>query len=82
LGAGRQIRDFLYYRCSGSDRYRFGGERICNNSQVQGNLLEEMVWREVSNLLMTPERIELEHRNSATAGTSFDNLQAPKVAEK
>jgi hypothetical protein len=35
-----------------------------------------MVWREVSNLLMTPERIELEQRNSATAGTSFDNLQA------
>jgi len=76
LGAGRQMRDFLYYRCSGSDRYRFGGERICNNSQVQGNLLEEMVWREVSNLLLTPERIELEHRNSATTGTSFDNLQA------
>ncbi len=76
LGAGRQMRDFLYYRCSGSDRYRFGGERICNNAQVQGNLLEETVWREISKLLMAPERIELEHRNSATAGTSLDNLQA------
>ncbi len=25
LGAGRQMKDFLYYRCSGSDGYRFGG---------------------------------------------------------
>src|SRR5229473_1621689 len=39
LGAGRQMRDFVYYRCSGSDSYRFGGERISSNSQVQGAFL-------------------------------------------
>ena len=62
LGAGRQMKDFVYYRCSGSDAYRFGGERICSNSQVQGAFLETTVWREVSSLLMNPERIELEHQ--------------------
>jgi hypothetical protein len=38
LGTGRQLKDFIYYRCSGSDAYRFGGERICSNSQVQGRI--------------------------------------------
>src|SRR5258707_3498776 len=32
-----------YYRCSGSDGYRFGGERICSNAQIQGELLETAV---------------------------------------
>ena len=28
-------RGFFYYRCSGSDSYRFGGERICSNAEIQ-----------------------------------------------
>jgi site-specific DNA recombinase len=75
LGAGRQMRDFLYYRCSGSDGYRFGGERICSNYQVQGAFLETTVWREVSNLLTNPERIELGHQERRVAGTFLDNLE-------
>src|ERR1700746_2069562 len=55
LGAGRQMRDFLYSRCSGSDGYRFGGERICSNAQIQGNILETVVWAEISDLLMDPK---------------------------
>ncbi len=78
LGAGRQMRDFVYYRCSGSDGYRFGGERICSNSQVQGAFLEATVWREISSLLMNPERIELEHRESSTVGALLDNLEILK----
>lgn len=75
LGAGRQIRDFLYYRCSGSDGYRFGGERICNNAQVQGNILETAVWSEVSKLLMNPQTLELEHHNRTKNGSLLDNLE-------
>jgi site-specific DNA recombinase len=75
LGAGRQMRDFLYYRCSGSDGYRFGGERICSNAQVQGNTLEATVWSEVSDLLMNPQRVELEHRGRTMNGTLLDNLE-------
>lgn len=78
LGAGRQMRDFVYYRCSGSDGYRFGGERICSNSQVQGAFLETTVWREVSSLLMNPERIELEHQESRKGGTLLGNLEILK----
>ncbi len=32
-GAGRQMKDFRYYRCSGSDGYRFGG-RVKTNFAV------------------------------------------------
>lgn len=53
LGAGRQMRDFLYYRCSGSDGYRFGGEPICSKAQIQGNM-EMTVWSEISKLLTDP----------------------------
>jgi site-specific DNA recombinase len=69
------MRDFLYYRCSGSDGYRFGGERICNNAQVQGNILETAVWSEVSKLLMNPERLELEPQDRSKNGEFFDNLE-------
>jgi site-specific DNA recombinase len=72
------MKDFLYYRCSGSDGYRFGGERICSNSQVQGAFLETTVWREVSSLLMNPERIEREHRELSSVGTLLDNLEILK----
>jgi site-specific DNA recombinase len=72
------MRDFLYYRCSGSDGYRFGGERICSNSQVQGAFLETTVWREVSSVLMNPERIELDHGEHSTAGTLLDNIETLK----
>jgi hypothetical protein len=68
------MKDFIYYRCGGSDGYRFGGERICSNSQVQGGFLETAVWREVSNLLMNPEKIELEHEERSKAGAVLDNL--------
>jgi len=75
LGAGRQMRDFLYYRCSGSDGYRFGGERICGNAQIQGNILETAVWSEVSKLLMNPQSVELEHQDKTKNGALSDNLE-------
>jgi site-specific DNA recombinase len=76
LGAGRQMRDFFYYRCSGSDGYRFGGERICSNAQLQGNILEMTVWSEVSKLLMNPQRVELKPQDRTLNGTLLDNLEA------
>lgn len=75
LGAGRQMRDFFYYRCSGSDGYRFGGERICSNAQVQGNILETTIWSEVSKLLTNPQRVELDHQDRTMNRTLLDNLE-------
>jgi site-specific DNA recombinase len=67
-GRGGLLKDFIYYRCSGTDGYRFGGERICDNPQIQGEFIESAVWKELCNLLKNPERLELEHRQDAPAG--------------
>lgn len=55
-------RRYAYYRCTGTDAYRFGGQRICQNKQVRTDLLEEAVWADVCALLKDPGRVEAEYR--------------------
>ena len=38
---------YAYYRCTGSDAYRFGGQRLCWNKQVRTDLLDAAVWEDV-----------------------------------
>ena len=74
-GAGGAFRDFHYYRCSGSDGYRFGGERICSNTQVQGEFLDTSIWREATDLLANPERLERECQASGKTGSFVANAR-------
>ena len=53
-------RSYAYYRCFGTDAYRFDGDRICPNTQVRTDRLELAVWHEVSALLAQPERLRQE----------------------
>jgi site-specific DNA recombinase len=55
-------RMYAYYRCLGTDAYRFGGERVCANPQVRTDLLDLAVWQEVCALLAHPERLAEEYR--------------------
>ncbi len=55
-------RSYAYYRCIGSDAYRFGGVRLCWNKQLRTDLVDEAVWEEVCRLLSHPERLEQEYR--------------------
>jgi len=57
-----QPRAYAYYRCLGTDAYRFGGERICHNTQVRTDLVDLAVWQEVCTLLTHPERLAEEYR--------------------
>src|SRR5215471_2828658 len=57
-----QPRAYAYYRCLGTDAYRFGGERLCQNTQVRTALLDLAVWQEVCTLLTHPERLAEEYR--------------------
>lgn len=60
-------REYAYYRCIGTDAYRFGGQRVCQNKQVRTDLLEQAVWEDVRALLSDPGRIEDEyHRRLQT----------------
>src|SRR5215470_13142382 len=59
-------RKIYYYRCLGSDRWRYLGGAVCNSRPVRQDLLDELVWREVINLLEDPTLIqgELDRRLS------------------
>jgi site-specific DNA recombinase len=65
-----KTRTYAYYRCLGTDAYRFGGERVCTNPQVRTDLLDLTVWREVSGLLAHPERVAEEYQRRLQAPTS------------
>jgi site-specific DNA recombinase len=54
-------REYAYYRCSGTDAYRFGGERICENLQVRTDRLDQQVWEEVCALLEDHQRLQQEY---------------------
>jgi site-specific DNA recombinase len=54
-------RAYAYYRCCGSDAYRFGGERLCANPQVRTDRLDQAVWREVERVLHDPSWIAAEY---------------------
>lgn len=60
-------RDYAYYRCLGTDAYRFGGERVCDNLQVRTDLLDAAVWQQVCGLLEEPGRVEQEYQRRSQA---------------
>jgi len=59
-GKGKR-RDYAYYRCCGSDAYRFGGQRVCTNPQLRTDRLDEAVWQEVERLLRDPRQVAAEY---------------------
>ena len=56
------LRAYAYYRCIGSDAYRFGGERLCWNKQLRTDLVDEAVSQDVCQLLEDPTRFAHEYR--------------------
>jgi len=78
-GAGGRLRDFIYYRCSGTDGPRFGGERICDNPQIKGEFIEAAVWAEVCGLLKNPQRLEQEHHQRFAVGGRPESLEVLKA---
>jgi site-specific DNA recombinase len=37
--------ELCYYRCIGTDGYRFDGHAVCDNPQIRGDYLEAAVWK-------------------------------------
>jgi len=62
---------YAYYRCVGTDAYRFGGQRVCENKQVRTDKLDEAVWSDACQLLRHPTLLRKEYeRRLATPGGS------------
>jgi site-specific DNA recombinase len=77
-----------YYRCLGSDSWRYPGGSVCDSKPVRQDLLDELVWHEVVNLLESPQLIqeELERRltaarNASPAKRQEDTLQRELARE-
>ena len=78
-GLGHCLKDYRYYRCTGTDGYRFGGERICSNGQIQAEFLEDAVWREVCDLLTNPDKLERKFKEGGEADASLQNAEVLKA---
>ncbi len=53
-------RKLYYYRCLGSDDYRYANGRVCDSRPVRQDTLDEVVWRSVMELLQDPALIRAE----------------------
>jgi site-specific DNA recombinase len=69
-------RTLYYYRCLGSDDYRYPGGRVCANLPVRADYLDQVVWDHMTRLLADPALVrgeldrrlaELRAANPATA---------------
>jgi site-specific DNA recombinase len=74
--AGEGHRAYGYYRCTGTDRFRFGGQAVCDNPQTRGDLLDEAVWAEIRALLEDPARLRAEYQRRLLAADQAPDQDA------
>jgi site-specific DNA recombinase len=63
---------YAYYRCVGSDAYRFGGKRLCQNGQVRTDKLDQSIWTDACELLRNPQLLRKEYERRLAAPASSD----------
>ena len=66
---------YAYYRCTGSDAYRFGGQRLCWNKQIRTDMLDAAVWEDVRCLLSEPERVRKEYERRLEGSETGPNQE-------
>jgi site-specific DNA recombinase len=60
-GSAKGKVPYAYYRCVGTDAYRFGGKRVCHNKQVRTDKLDQAVWDDACQLLSNPTLLRKEY---------------------
>lgn len=73
-----KARDYAYYRCVGTDAYRFGGQRVCSNVQCRTDVLDKAVWDDACALLADPARVRREHERRQRGAKSKEVAAASK----
>jgi site-specific DNA recombinase len=78
LRSSQRPADYGYYRCTGTDAHRFGGQATCDNRSVRSDKLDQAVWAEVQTVLKDPARLADEYRRriseAQTGGGARDDL--------
>src|SRR5271157_4721688 len=70
---------YAYYRCTGSDAYRFGGQRLCWNKQLRTDVLDAAVWEDVRHLLSEPERVRAEYERRLQGEVAGPNREVEQI---
>src|SRR6478752_3806243 len=65
-------KTIYYYRCLGSDDYRYEGGRVCANKPVRADYLDQVVWDHLTGLLADPQRIRAEIDRRLDAARTAD----------
>ena len=65
-------RKIYYYRCLGSDDYRYEGGRVCSNKPVRADYLDTVVWDHITGLLADPALIRAEITRRLDAARTAD----------
>ncbi len=76
---GAQPADYGYYRCTGTDAHKFGGQALCRNRSVRSDKLEAAVWHQIETVLDDPQRVAGEHERRIAAardGKAGEKLDA------
>ena len=73
---------YIYYKCTGSDACRFGGQRLCWSRPVRADILEEAVWRDVRSLLAEPARLQEELQRRLAENREGNAVKAVKELER
>ena len=73
-------RKIHYYRCLGSDAWRHLSGAVCDNRPVRQDLLDEIVWREVTRLIENPTLIQAELDRRLEAARAAEPTQRRQEA--
>jgi len=65
-------RKIYYYRCLGSDDYRYEGGRVCGNKPVRADYPGTVVWDHITHLLADPALIRAEISKRLDAARTCD----------
>lgn len=65
-----------YYRCSGNDSHRFGGQRVCQSASVRKDRLDQAVWDDACELLRHPQLLQKEYERRLAAPESSDTVRS------
>ncbi len=65
-------RKIYYYRCLGSDDYRYEGGRVCGNKPVRADYLDKVVWDHIAGLLTDPALVRAEIDRRLTQARTSD----------
>ena len=65
-------KTIYYYRCLGSDDYRYEGGRVCANKPVRADYLDQVVWDHLTGLLADPQLIRAEIDQRLDAARTAD----------